>query len=223
MVVRRGSALGGLPRMGSNYRHPALKQLKEQQARFAPRERRLEQIDRAEQLLARSTPEKCYPYEYLCFRITGFRPEGRPALVLDGERRPARPAAVRRGPSGTVGQTAEQAARAGPDGRRGEPPVQRLDPDGGPLAGARAGRPPVPDRRAHQGRVPRVEPDAVRRGAPRAGRPGHPVPATDRRGARRDHPPRPPHGAGRPGGPGRDRPEDRTQNGTLHRDRPHHA
>jgi RNA polymerase primary sigma factor len=70
--------------MGSNYRHPALKQLKEQQARFAPRERRLEQIDRAEQLLGEIESGRCYPYEYLCFRITGFRPEGAPALVLDG-------------------------------------------------------------------------------------------------------------------------------------------
>ena len=70
--------------MGSSYGHPALKQLKEQQARFAPRERRLEQIDRAEQLLAEIEPGRCYPYEYLCFRITGYRPEGAPALVLEG-------------------------------------------------------------------------------------------------------------------------------------------
>src|SRR5262249_50118151 len=70
--------------MGSSYHHPALKQLKEQQARFAPRERRLEQIDRAEQLLAEIEPGRCYPYEYLCYRITGYRPERAPALVLDG-------------------------------------------------------------------------------------------------------------------------------------------
>src|SRR5579883_967749 len=64
--------------MGSTYCHPALKQLKEQQARFAPRERRLEQIDRAEQVLSEIEDEKRYPYEYLCYRITGFRPEGAP-------------------------------------------------------------------------------------------------------------------------------------------------
>ena len=66
------------------YRHPALKQLKEQQSRFAPKDRRLEQIDRAESLLGEIEPKRRYPYEYLCFRITGFRPEGFPALVLDG-------------------------------------------------------------------------------------------------------------------------------------------
>jgi hypothetical protein len=53
--------------MGTTYRHPALRQLKEQQARFAPKERRLEQIDRAERLLTETDPDKRYPYEYLVF------------------------------------------------------------------------------------------------------------------------------------------------------------
>ena len=103
----------GRTRMGKTYRHPAMKQLKEQQTRYAPRERRLEQIDRAEQLLGEIEEAKRYPYEYLCFRITGFRPDGWPALVLDGRRRSARPAAVRRGPLGD--------GRARPSSRSTEP------------------------------------------------------------------------------------------------------
>src|SRR5438552_12578715 len=75
----------GKSRMGKLYRHPAMKQLKDQQTRYAPRERRLEQIDRAEQLLNEIEGTKRYPYEYLCFRITGFRPEGWPALMLEGD------------------------------------------------------------------------------------------------------------------------------------------
>jgi len=70
--------------MGKTYRHPAMKQLKDQQTRYAPRERRLEQVEHAEQLLGEIEEAKRYPYEYLCFRITGYRPEGWPALVLDG-------------------------------------------------------------------------------------------------------------------------------------------
>ena len=70
--------------MGKIYRHPAMKQLKDQQTRYAPKERRLEQIDRAELLLGEIENSKPYPYEYLCFRITGYRPDGWPALVLDG-------------------------------------------------------------------------------------------------------------------------------------------
>jgi RNA polymerase sigma factor (sigma-70 family) len=98
--------------MGNSYRHPALKQLKEQQARFAPKERRLEQIDRAEQLLAEIDPGRCYPYEYLCFRITGYRPEGTPALVLDGQDVAHDLRLFVEDLSGTVGQTAEQAREA---------------------------------------------------------------------------------------------------------------
>jgi RNA polymerase primary sigma factor len=71
--------------MGKTYRHPAMKQLKDQQTRYAPRDRRLEQVERAEQLLGEIERVKRYPYEYLCYRITGFRPDGWPALVLEGE------------------------------------------------------------------------------------------------------------------------------------------
>ena len=53
--------------MGKAYRHPAMKQLKDQQTRYAPRERRLEQVERAEQLLGEIEGAKRYPYEYLVF------------------------------------------------------------------------------------------------------------------------------------------------------------
>ncbi len=74
----------GITRMGKAYRHPAMKQLRDQQTRYAPRERRLEQVQRAELLLGEIEGARRYPYEYLCFRITGFRPDGWPALLLDG-------------------------------------------------------------------------------------------------------------------------------------------
>jgi RNA polymerase primary sigma factor len=96
--------------MGNSYSHPALKQLKEQQARFTPKDRRIEQIDRAEQLLGEIDSDRCYPYEYLCFRITGFRPEGSPALVLDGKDVLHDLRLFVEDLSGTVGQKVEQAA-----------------------------------------------------------------------------------------------------------------
>lgn len=71
--------------MGKAYSHPAMKQLKDQQARYAPRERRLEQLEKAEQLLGEIDDSKVYPYDYLCFRITGYRPEGWSALTLEGD------------------------------------------------------------------------------------------------------------------------------------------
>jgi transposase len=62
-----------------------MKQLKDQQTRYAPRDRRLEQVERAELLLGEIEAAKQYPYEYLCYRITGYRPDGWSALILDGE------------------------------------------------------------------------------------------------------------------------------------------
>ncbi|WP_422927650.1 sigma-70 family RNA polymerase sigma factor [Singulisphaera sp. PoT] len=96
--------------MGSNYCHPALKQLKEQQARFAPKEERLEQIERAEALLGEIQSDKNYPYEYLWFRIKGYRPETAPELLLDGNGIRHDLRLFIEDLSGTVGLPAEQAA-----------------------------------------------------------------------------------------------------------------
>jgi len=66
------------------FKHPALKQLTDQQVRFAPPARRLEQLARARQLLAEVEPGRQYPYQWVCFRITDFRPESYPDLLIDG-------------------------------------------------------------------------------------------------------------------------------------------
>jgi len=46
------------------------------QARFAPPGKRRKQVDGAERLLAIIEKDKEYPFEFVCFRITGFRPKG---------------------------------------------------------------------------------------------------------------------------------------------------
>lgn len=96
--------------MGLAYRHPAIKELKEQQSRYAPRERLLEQINRAEALLAEIEKEKRYPYEYLLFRITGFRAELPSAQVLDGVGVRSDLQRLVEDLSAAVGQPVEQAA-----------------------------------------------------------------------------------------------------------------
>ena len=69
----------------SQYLNPAIKQLKDQQVKYAPREVRLKQLHKAEGLLARIEPERTYRYRELCEQITSFRPELYPDLVLSGE------------------------------------------------------------------------------------------------------------------------------------------
>src|SRR5262249_46421404 len=69
----------------SHYKNPAIRQLKEQQVRYAPREARLEQIDKAERLLEELDLTREYRYQDLCHRITTYRPEMYPDLVVTGE------------------------------------------------------------------------------------------------------------------------------------------
>lgn len=71
--------------MNNSYRNTTLKQLVDQQVRFAPREKKLEQVNRAEKLLTELDTARIYSYEYLCFRITDFRPDANPAVSMSGE------------------------------------------------------------------------------------------------------------------------------------------
>ncbi len=63
----------------------ALKQLTDQQVRFAPPARRAEQLARAEKLLAEVDHGKQYPYAYVCYRVTDYRPETFADLVIEGK------------------------------------------------------------------------------------------------------------------------------------------
>lgn len=72
----------------SHYRNPALRQLKDQQIKFAPRDARLKQIERAEGLLNELDPHETYRYPELCEKITSYRGEMYQRMkVLHGIRR----------------------------------------------------------------------------------------------------------------------------------------
>lgn len=70
--------------MHTDYINPAMRQLRDQLVRFAPKEKKLQQVDQAERLLGELKPDRQYTYEYLCFRITKYRPESYPDLKLSG-------------------------------------------------------------------------------------------------------------------------------------------
>ena len=71
--------------MSSKYHHPVIKQLADQQSRYAPIEKRLEQMDRAEELLAEIDTSQSLKYQDLCEKLTGYRPENYPDLILTGD------------------------------------------------------------------------------------------------------------------------------------------
>jgi RNA polymerase primary sigma factor len=68
----------------TSFKQPALKELTDQQVRFAPPARRVEQLARAEQLLAEIVPEKRYPYPFICWRVTEYRPNTHTNLLIPG-------------------------------------------------------------------------------------------------------------------------------------------
>jgi len=78
----------------SRYRHPAMKQLADQQMRFAfadqqmrvaHRDRLLQQLARAEALLQQLDPKKTYPYQFVVFRVADQRTDAYPDLLMPGE------------------------------------------------------------------------------------------------------------------------------------------
>jgi RNA polymerase primary sigma factor len=70
--------------MHREYHSPALRDLCDQQIRFAPRAKKLQQVEAAERLIGEVDPDKTYTYEYVCFRITGYRPESWPNAQFRG-------------------------------------------------------------------------------------------------------------------------------------------
>lgn len=68
----------------TGFKNPALKQLTEHQVRFAPPVRRREQSARAEKLLQEIEPTRAYPYQFVVYRVTEYRPEAFPDLLIPG-------------------------------------------------------------------------------------------------------------------------------------------
>jgi len=71
--------------MNSDYRIALLRELRDQQVRFAPRAKRSEQADRAETLLAELDPRKDYPFDFLFYRVTQVRPDANTPRLIKGD------------------------------------------------------------------------------------------------------------------------------------------
>jgi RNA polymerase primary sigma factor len=68
----------------TDFKHPVLRELTDQQVRFAPPGRRQEQVARAERLLGEVDPTRVYPYQFVCFRLTDYRPDAHQDLLIPG-------------------------------------------------------------------------------------------------------------------------------------------
>ncbi len=70
--------------MHADYNSPVMRQFRDQQVRFAPQDKRMEQVERAERLIGELDSDRTYTYEYICFRITSYRPQQFPHQKLTG-------------------------------------------------------------------------------------------------------------------------------------------
>ncbi len=71
--------------MATRYHNPAMRKLAEQQIRYTPRDVRMKQVDRAEELLREIDPQEEYLYPSLFERITSRETDLYPDLKLSGE------------------------------------------------------------------------------------------------------------------------------------------
>jgi RNA polymerase sigma factor (sigma-70 family) len=69
----------------TEFKSIALKELTEQQTRFAPAARRQSQIANAQRLLAEVDPGKAYPYSFVSFRVTEYRSGAHADLLISGD------------------------------------------------------------------------------------------------------------------------------------------
>lgn len=83
-ICRSSSKRKKMTAMHTSYHNLTMQQLRDQQVRFAPRDKKVEQVNRAETLLAEIDPKKTYSYEYLCYRITDYRPDAQPQAIMSG-------------------------------------------------------------------------------------------------------------------------------------------
>ncbi len=71
--------------MHTEYKTDAIRELRDQLVRFTPREKKIEQIDRAEKLLREIDLTRSYNYEFVCFRVTSHRPQNAPVICISPE------------------------------------------------------------------------------------------------------------------------------------------
>jgi RNA polymerase sigma factor (sigma-70 family) len=61
--------------MHEDYRDAKIKELRDQLTRFAPKAKKVEQAALSEKLFGEVEPDRSYAFDYLCFRVTNYRPE----------------------------------------------------------------------------------------------------------------------------------------------------
>ena len=69
----------------AHYRHAQFAELARQLLRYSPRARKLQQLSRLREFACSLQPDRAYPYDYVCYQLTRFKPDDAPHAVFDGK------------------------------------------------------------------------------------------------------------------------------------------
>lgn len=72
-------------KMHNDYRIALLRELRDQQVRFAPRSKRVEQVARAERLMVELEMNREYPYDFIFYRLMEVRSDSTQRKLIKGE------------------------------------------------------------------------------------------------------------------------------------------
>jgi RNA polymerase primary sigma factor len=84
MDRKNSTSQQGALNMNNEYRIASIRELRDQQIKFAPRGKRIEQADRAEKLLTEIDPVRDYPFDFLFYRVTEVRPDSTGYRLIKG-------------------------------------------------------------------------------------------------------------------------------------------
>jgi RNA polymerase primary sigma factor/RNA polymerase sigma factor len=84
MDRKNSTSQQGAEIMNNEYRIASIRELRDQQIKFAPRGKRSEQADRAEKLLTEIDPVRDYPFDFLFYRVTEVRPDSTGYRLIKG-------------------------------------------------------------------------------------------------------------------------------------------
>ena len=68
----------------TDFKYLPMKELTDQQVRYATVPRRQEQVARADKLAQEIDAERVYPYSFVCFRLTEYRTDANATVRFSG-------------------------------------------------------------------------------------------------------------------------------------------
>ena len=129
--------------MHEEYRNTTIKELRDQLTRFAPKGKKIEQADLAESLYNEIESDRSYALDYVCFRVTNYRPQKSSRINAAGNDVRHDLRLLIEDLTDAADIAIDEVSERVPHGQRVERNVQRRNENDLPLARLRFGQPSV--------------------------------------------------------------------------------